>query len=113
MAPREKKITPQTFLLICIILGFCLTFLIYIFSEDRYWEAYAESGTRALRQRNYEWAEKMYAKALKYALEKDPDDPRVAKSFLLLHRLYKMQGRDELADQMLARARELRDEEDD
>ena len=114
MAPRKIKKPSQTALLLFIILGLCLLFwLIYFSFEDRHWKKFSEAGTRALERGNYEWAEKMYGEALQYAQAQGPDNPRVVETFLLLHRLYKVQGRNELAEQMLARARELRAEKSD
>ena len=108
MALGGEKKRPKAVLLFIIILGIFLGLMIYGSFGDRFWEAFVASGDRAFRLGDYERAEKMYRQALRYSLELSPDDERAAKSLLLLHRLYKTQGRDELAERALAEAREIR-----
>lgn len=113
MALKGEKKRPRTVLLFFIILGIFLGLMIYASSGDRFWEAFVASGDRAFRLGDYVRAEKMYRQALRYSLELNPDEGRAAKSLLLLHRLYKTQGRDELAESALAQARKIRAESGD
>ena len=109
---QRKRKTFQTALLISVVFGLCLIWLIYLFSGDPYWEASVKSGNQAFERGNYEWAEKMYEQALRYAREQNPDRRRTIETLLLLRRLYQVQGRDELAEQTMERIRKLRTRED-
>ncbi len=113
MALKGKKTRSKTILLLFIILGIFLGLMIYASSGDRFWEAYVASGDRAFRLGDYARAEKMYRQALRYSQESNSDQERVAQSLLFLHRLYKTQGRDELAESVLAQARKIRAESGD
>jgi hypothetical protein len=74
--------------------------------EERHWTEFSEAGTRALERGNYDWAEKMYTEALQYAQQQGNQDKEV-QSYRLLNRLYDMQGEQEKAADMLARARRV------
>ncbi len=75
---------------------------------DRHWRNFREAGDRAYERGNYAWAAKMYGKALKEARDLDPHDPRVVKSLVDLNKVYKAQGRADLADLAMDQARKVR-----
>ena len=76
--------------------------------KTRHWEEFNAAGNRAFGRQNYLYAEKMYREALQLAEDLGPRNARVVKSLTALHRLYKAQGKTQLADSLLARARALR-----
>lgn len=106
-SPSKRKIASRSLIAFGIIAGMGL--LLWQFQTsfgERYWREFKAAGNRALERGNYEWAERMYREALKYA-QNQRDEEKMRESYLLLHRLYKAQGKQELAQEMLSLAQEL------
>ena len=102
---QTQRLRPLLLLLVVAALGLTFWWLYSAF-QQRHWNAFSQAGDRALERGNYEWAEKMYQQALQYAQTKKNEEKTV-QSYLLLHRLYKRQGEEELAAEMINRARQL------
>ena len=66
-------------------------------SEGRHWRAFYEAGEGAHELRNFEYAEKMYLKALKEAKRLDPDGDLTIRTLNTLAELYDDQGRTDAA----------------
>ena len=73
--------------------------------EERHWREFRGAGERALERGNLEYAEKMLRESLQYA-ERYGEAEHMARSYVLLARLYRAQGDEILAGEMLARARD-------
>ena len=92
--------------LIVMVTGLLLWYA-HVAFEGRHWKEYREAGQRAFERGNYEWAEKMFKKALKEAEDLGVEDPRVRQSLVDLIRVYKSQGRAAAADSARTRAQAL------
>ncbi len=79
--------------MITVALLVAILSLLFFLGKDRSWQEYIDAGDRALERGNYEWAEKMYGKAMQYAQNKDAKDPLVAKTRASLKRLEKVKSR--------------------
>ena len=90
-------------LLLCVFVWFG-----YAGFNDRTYDAFSEAGDGAFGRRNFDYAERMYREALQEAERIDPAGSKVVETLLDLGRTYKALGRNELAGDMLERARAIR-----
>src|SRR2546428_1814967 len=71
------------------------------FADDMpLWESYTEAGTRAMKEKRYDEAEKMYLAARREAQKLGSEDLSVATTLKNLGMLYERQGRYALAEHL-------------